>query len=149
VIGLTAEELAGYLEGKIYDSHAAKYVEVPEDYVESKHEDRQTDFFYSVWDKYLLTKVDAELPISSYYRNRLIGYKFLLTLHVVFFGIFLVMVYGYIAGQLMFSLCHLTSVSVAIGIPILRLRSVARTLHDYRLMIVGYAQGQSNDANHK
>jgi hypothetical protein len=134
-IGLMAEECGGFIEGAVYDVLTAKRVSKTDTNDETCPKNAGNEIFECVWNQYLLTKVDTELPFASFYRNRLVGYKFLLSSHVVVFSVLVILLAlpSSIEGSVACSAIILFSALVLI---ILRIYNVALSLHEYRTLII-------------
>jgi len=137
VVGIAAEEVGGYLEGEMYDRYAAAQCDVPDEYASKRSSGARLAYFYDTWNAYLLRKADPDLPFTSFYRNRLIAFKFLLTTHVVISLILLVNFYSHCVGQCAISMSPSVLLLLALVLAVLRLKSLSRSLHEYRLLILG------------
>ncbi len=136
IIGLLAEELGGFLEGKLYDKLVARNCDVPTNYIPKRCSGNLVSYFEATWDAYLLLQVEPDIPFTSFYRNRLIGYKFLLATHVVLVFSLLVLIYPSIVVGSALSPIHVGVLLLFLVAIVLRLRSLSLSLHQYRELIL-------------
>lgn len=129
-LGLVVEELGALAEHMIYDKLVQRSVDC-----ERKSPD-DVSYFYWVWDRYLFTEIPSKIPIETFYRNRLIRYKFLLSVQIVVAAITLELM---INGITVASWSSLLAANIGIGsvaVIYFRLKSTAASLHQYRVLMI-------------